>query len=387
MKRNVLPTRTVLPAACLLACLLLPSSLRAQSGGTEETGKVVSVRADIIQIRPQFSTALTRIVVDDKTVIHIPRPLKLEDLKPGMRLIGFGDYLDDGGIKPNFLMVIEDPTGFFAQKMRGVKANGYGRSAQFGGVIKTVNPLVVTDDDGKDITPTVAASVPVMQFAKAKQDALLVGQSLDASGDRTADGLLHAKSVDISPSEGSTSGGGTLFGEVVGVKGETIAIRPRFGTVTAQVTLGKGAKVQRQTTLAPERVKIGDVLTVQGKRTAGTAAVPSALVAFVLLPGTQTYPKSDNSGSDFLGSADSSNTQQTCTGRVSSLDPFVLRLTNDSAVTVTVPGQTPIADLHPAKLSDIKAGDKVMVIGTEGKDGGMEATVLVIGASPIVGFG
>ena len=384
MKRNVLPARTILPASCLLVSLLLPSSLRAQSGGTEETGKIVSVRADIIQIRPQFSTALTRIVVDNKTVIHTPRPLKLEDLKPGMRLVGFGDYLDDGGIKPSFLMVVEDPTGFFAQKMRGVKANGYGRSAQFGGVVKTANPLVVTDDDGKDITPTMAASVPVMQFARAKQDALLVGQSLDATGDRTADGLLHAKTVDVNSSEGSS--GGTLFGDVVAVRGETIEIRPRFGTATAQVTLGRGAKIQRQTTLAPDRVRLGDMLTVQGKRTGGTAAAPSALVAFVLLPGTQTYPKSAQNNF-FPGSADSNDTQQTCTGHVLSLEPFILRLANGSAVTVTVPGQTPIADLHTAKPSDIKAGDKVMVIGTEGKDGGLEATVLVIGASPIVGFG
>ena len=32
-------------------------------------------------------------------------------------------------------------------------------------------------------------------------------------------------------------------------------------------------------------------------------------------------------------------------------------------------------------------GDKIMIIGTEGKDGGLSATMLIIGASPVVGFG
>jgi hypothetical protein len=54
---------------------------------------------------------------------------------------------------------------------------------------------------------------------------------------------------------------------------------------------------------------------------------------------------------------------------------------------VTIPGQTPVVDLRSAALADAKPGDKIMVIGSEGPEGGMVATVVVLGASPVVGFG
>jgi hypothetical protein len=100
----------------------------------------------------------------------------------------------------------------------------------------------------------------------------------------------------------------------------------------------------------------------------------------------------------------------TCTGTVASLNPFVLTLAAGSgsgeptrgptvgigsadgglprgSVTVTIPGQVPVVDLRPVTLAELKPGDKILLVGAEGKEGGMVAKTLVLGASPIVGFG
>ena len=48
---------------------------------------------------------------------------------------------------------------------------------------------------------------------------------------------------------------------------------------------------------------------------------------------------------------------------------------------------SPVALLRPISVDQVKPGDKVMLIGSTGLAGGMLARTLVIGASPIVGFG
>ncbi len=56
-------------------------------------------------------------------------------------------------------------------------------------------------------------------------------------------------------------------------------------------------------------------------------------------------------------------------------------------MTVTIPGQVPVVELRPVTLAELKPGDKILLVGAEGKEGGMVAKTLVLGASPIVGFG
>jgi hypothetical protein len=349
---------------------------------------VVSVRADVLQVRPRYSTQLTRVLVDDKTEIHKGEMVAVEKLELGTMLFGIGDIEAKGGLTPRFLQVVEERTGFFAMKMRGPRGTGYGRSAMFGGKVKSVKPLVLTDDDGKEMTLTLGPFVPILRQAKASRESLLVGQAIEAEGDKTTDGLLHAQQIDIQqfPGGGPGGGGGAIFGQVVSVQGATVEVRPRFGDAAIQATLAENASVQRQITVDPDTVKVGDTLTVQGRLGEGSTSAPTSMTASVLLLGKQSYPKASPGGffAMFRGVGPS---DLTCTGRVASLNPFVLTPESGGSVTVTIPGQVPVVDLRPATLAEVKPGDKILLVGAEGKEGGMVAKTLVLGASPIVGFG
>jgi hypothetical protein len=73
----------------------------------------------------------------------------------------------------------------------------------------------------------------------------------------------------------------------------------------------------------------------------------------------------------------------------SSLGVAFVTLTQEAgpSVTVTIPGQVPVVDLQTISLGELKAGEKIMLIGGDGPDGGMRTKTLVLAASPILGFG
>jgi hypothetical protein len=348
-------------------------------------GQIVSVRGDILQIRPRFSSQLKRIVIDQKTAISSPQMTSVDKLPKGIFVSGIGDYTPDGGILLHFLMASDERTGFFSSNTHGIRAIGYGKSAFFGGKLKSAKPLVVTDDDGKDITPTLQGFVPVMRTVRDDPKSLQVGKVISASGERTADGLLHARSVQI---EQLPNSAGAVFGEVVSIKANTLEVRPRFGIETIQAIVPDQVQMLRQVDVDPDTVKIGDTLTAQGKRLGDAQNGQTAMVAAVLLLGKQTYPQIGGGGGGFFAAIRGAGQPGlTCTGKVASFSPFVLTQEDGKQVTVTIPGQTPIVDLRPVTLSEIKPGDKLMVDGAEGKTGSMVVKLLILGASPIVGLG
>lgn len=367
-------------AGMIGAALLLSVGARAQDDEQRLFGKIVSIRAEIVQVRPRFATALKRIVLDKSTTITKRETLKPSQLKTGVFLFGQGDYTKEKGLVASFLMQPEARTGFLARKTHGFTGSGYGNSVFFGGVVKTVTPLVITDDDGKDLTVPVSKSVTIMRSAPAPRDLLKVGNTISASGEKTTDGLLHAKTIQIDREPGAQD---SLFGQVIAVHEKTLTLKPLFNEESVTILLAENTKLLRQVAIDPDTVKPGDTLTVQGRRIAGTKAKPEKVVAYVLLGDKQPYPQpaatDPSSGSQDDGSA-------FYTGKVSSLSPFVLTLDSGSALTITIPGQTPLVNLKPALASEIKSGAKLMVIGTEGKEGGMVASVLVLDASSIVGF-
>lgn len=366
---------------CIGAALLVFGVARAQDAEAQLYGKIVSIRADIVQMRPRFATALKRIVLDKSTVITKRETINPSQLKTGMFLFGQGDYTKEKGLVASFLMLPEARTGFLARKTHGVTGSGYGNSVFFGGTIKTVTPLVITDDEGKDLAVPVGELLTVMQMTIAPREALKVGDTIFASGEKTVDGLLHAKDIRINRASG---GEDSLFGQVIAIHDKTVTFKPLFDEENVTITLADNVKWLRQIAIDPDTVKPGDTLTVQGKRIAGTKVKPEAVVAYVLLGDKQPYPQpaaSDpSSGAQEDGSA-------LYTGKVASLCPFILTLDTGATLTVTISGQTPLVNLRPALATEIKPGDKLMIIGTEGKEGGMVASVIVLGASSIVGFG
>ncbi len=375
--------RIGLSGLLIVLCGVAPATAHAQFGRGGLTGQIVAIRGDIVQIRPQYSTKLTRVVIDAKTTIDNPQMTSPAQLQPGIFVSVLGDYTDDGGILPRFVMAQDERTGFFSSKSHGVHAVGYGRSAFLGGKLKSANPLVVTDDDGKDYTIPVKGFLPVMHMARGDRNMLQVGKTVTAVGEKTADGLLHARSIQIQQLPGSS---GTVFGTVVAIRGNTLEIQPRFGEENIQATISPDAQLLRQIDIDPDTVKVGDIITVQGKRLAGAPEDSNAIVAAVLLPGKQTYPKVGGGGF-FAMMLGAGNPGMTCTGKVASLSPFLLTQDDGKQVIATIPGQTPIVDLRTITPADIKPGDKLMVSGAEDKAGGLVIKLLMLGASPIVGLG
>jgi len=364
----------------LLALLLLPCPAGAQFGGPQVTGVIVDIRGDILQIRPRYSTKLTRALLDERSVIRKPRMLDLSSVQVGTRLMAMGDYQSPTELQARFLMVVSDADGWFGRKTAGVFGTGYGKSAMAGGVVKSLRPFVLIGAEGKEMTITVPPSVAVMRQEPSSREALLVGQTVRILGEKTADELMHVRTLEIQEAPG---GGGTLFGVIKAVHGQNMELLPRFSEETVQVQVASSTKIQRQRTIDPRTVKIGDTLTAQGRLADDKSG---RLVASVLLLGEQSYPYTRPTGffATFRGVGDAT---QLRTGKVTALFPLTLKLKQGGSVRVTVPGQTPIVDLLPASQGDIRVGEKIMVIGTEGKEGAMVAATIILGASPIAGFG
>jgi len=373
------------PAALCAAILtfgVLSGAARAQFGGDRVEGVIVDIRADIVQVRPRFSTRLTRVVLDDRTRIESPQMIGVNKLASGMRVFGMGDWDGKTTVQAKFMMTADERTGFFSMKSRAIMGNSYGDGVMFAGTLKSLNPCVVEDDYGKQITVTVGGFVPVLRQMKIGREALLAGKQITAMGEKTTDGLLHARTIQIQQFPGDA---GVVHGEVVAVHGTTIEVRPRFSEETIMATLAEGATVQQHLPVDPDGVKVGDALTAQGRVLRGSAKAPMALVASILVVGQKTYPSMPSGG--FFGMMQGGAEEGQATGRVVSLAPFVLETADGRSVTVTIPGQTRVADLRAASLSDAKVGDKIMLIGSEGKEGGMVAKMVVIGAPPPLGFG
>ena len=106
------------------ACGVLPGRAGAQ-GNDHVWGVIVSVRGDILQVRPHFNTKLTRLVLDDKTTVFGSEPIKMDQMQPGVRIYARGNYDDKGGLIPRFVALEENPDG---KKSRGISSDGYGKN-------------------------------------------------------------------------------------------------------------------------------------------------------------------------------------------------------------------------------------------------------------------
>jgi hypothetical protein len=347
--------------------------------GPRVTGVIVSIRGDILQIRPRYNTKLTRALLDNRSQIRKPIMRDISVIKLGDRVMAVGDYQSVTLETARMLMLVSDSDGWFGHKTPGVSGVGYGKTAMACGEVKSLSPLVLVGLEGKEMTITVPPHVPVLQQEPSRKEALRVGQTVQIRGTKSSDELVHIETLEIQEAPG---GSGTLFGVVTAVHGPMLEVRPRFSEDTVQISVTDSTRIQRQTTLDVRSVKVGDTLTAQGILTTDNAG---RLIAALLFPGAQSYPYTRPEGMSalFRGGADVTALR---TGEVTALFPLTLKLKDGSTARIVVPGQVPLVDLHPAARADIHIGDKIMVTGPE-KEGALQAETLLLGASPIVGFG
>jgi hypothetical protein len=418
-----------------------PDGPGARGNGRRVEGVIVSVRGDVIQIRPRYGTQLTRILVDEEASLSRQEQVRPDQLRAGEWVSGMGEVDAQGAVRPRFLQVAEERGGFFAGRGRssrggvrpseagagggrvtgaaasandpaapgnGTAARGddrtppgsdtaapgtdprargtnprRGRNGRINGQIKSVQPFVVSNN-GVDVTLAFDGPVSIQRSARMQREALRVGEMISATGERTTDGLLHVRRAQVQP---APEGDGTLFGQVVAIHEQTIDVRPRFSDDTIPAMLAENTILERQVTVDPDGVKVGDVITAQGRLTGGTAEAPAAMTAAVLLLGRQSYPKTASAG-EFRPTRrrGGGGPEVVVTGKVASLSPFTLAQEAGPSVTVTIPGQVPVVDLQTISLGELKPGEKIMLIGGDGPDGGMRTKTVVLAASPILGF-
>jgi hypothetical protein len=336
---------------------------------TEVFGTIVSVRGGILQVRPSLRPRLTRISVSERTQVFVYRPTDRAFLKPGMRAQGGAAYNEkDKTLRPFWIEASAQPLGPLQEKL---VLRPEGDFARYGGTIKSVDPLVVTDDEGADWTLSTERLNGYYELLPGDRNALLIGTRLVARGTMAPDGVLQADSV---APDRDYAALGTMFGTILKVQGRVLTIRPRYTHDTLVATLDDAAVLLGETRIAPETIRIGDSLTVWGQRLPGK----KELAALALLQGDGRYP-----------SATGENAPVYISGRLASLEPTVtLKAADGTRIPILIPAQLPIARLSRIAVSGLRSGAPAMIVlHRETSGNAWRASAVIVDASPWVGYG
>jgi len=186
-------TIRILPT--LLAALAVAPAAFADDATSQVFGTVVSIRGNILHIRPSLRPKLTRVSFSDQTEIVGFRRVDKDFLKPGMRVNLGGLYSAQGGFHPFFIEAAKEPLGRLKEKAEGVRTEPGGGFAQAGGTIKSVDPFVFTDDSGKDYTADLDRNPGVFEDYRADRNGILIGTRIFANGPIGPDGVMLAQTI------------------------------------------------------------------------------------------------------------------------------------------------------------------------------------------------
>jgi hypothetical protein len=336
-------------------------------------GTVLSIRGNILQVRPTLRPRLTRVVFDNKTEILTYEQMSLNGLKPGMRIACGGRYSETSGMNLFWLEAAEKPIGRLRQKAIGLERDGGWAMGR--GTLKSVQPFVWKDDAGKEFTAKTDRLGMIFHDVLTDRNRLLIGTRITAVGKLAPDGVLTATS--IAPDRNFTKPG-TMFGDILAVRGDTLTVRPRYMQETLTVKLVKGCSLLRQVNLDPDTIRTGDQVTFWGDQRNHAWDNPKSddLKAIALLRGNGRYPGANGPGASVY-----------LTGSLTSLDPVRLTLKGGKTINVIIPAQMPVARLETISTAGLKAGGSAMLVLSRRKDGSFTASTVILNASPFVGYG
>lgn len=360
------PRGTLAVFGSLLGLFAAPS-IPARADGPQ-SGIIVSIRGNILEVQPPYLTGHVRLMVDEKTAVVEERLVPMREIKTGTRLVVFGRSDPTGGQTGFFIMGGDLKSQGFGDKLAGIMTSQWG--SYWGGKLKSAAPLVVTDDDGKDIVTQHSRADGVHFNTPASMRDLLIGAKISYDSDRTQGGIRHLTGISIASAPGRA---GVLFATVVSARNGKLTVVPRFGADPVEIAIPANCTVQRQVTLDADTVKRGDTISLWGVSTEGDR---SGLVAFALMRGAKTFP---------IASKDPGASDKSVTGTVRSLSPFALNI-DKRAVPVYVTGQTPLVDFAPSSVSRLHRGDMVMLLLSKSPAGGWSTRYVLIDASPIIAF-
>ena len=357
----------------IAATLLLTSVAQGEVPGYVQ-GTIVSIRGNILQLRPNLRPKLTRVSFGDKTDVLARREVTKAFLKPGMRISLGGIFSEAEGYHPFFIEGATEPMGSLKDKSVGIVPEPGGGWANATGTIKSLDPFVFTDDMGKEYPAKLDQIRGYWQLYRGDRNGLLIGTRLEASGPLAPDGVIQATVIVPNRDHAAT---GMMFGKVLSFDGTTLKVRPRYTQETIEVKLKENCTLQRELRVDPDTIKQGTPVTFWGKRGKKEDEQENQLHPIALLLGPGRYPAatSGDEATPFL------------TGRLTSLNPVRFALTDGTVLDVVVPAQLAIARLLAIKPSALKPGAQVMLVLERVNGEHFLASHLILDASPWVGYG
>ena len=368
-------TLFVVMLACVFLAEFTVSFARAEEPRGEIQGMILSIRGNILVVRPSLRPKLTRVAFSDKTAIFAYERTSAALLKPGMRVALGGRYTEHDGFHANWIEAADTPRGELKRRAIGLKIDKAHQRAMGRGRLKSVQPFVFVDDAGKAHTAKLDQLQGIWRDFVTGRDGLMIGTQIQVAGTVASDGVIKAET--ITPDHNFTPSG-TLFGVVVAVDGKVLAIRPKYTTETLRITCAPDCTLQRQITLDPDDIKVGQHVTFWGQQRNHAWDNPKSddLLAYALLVGKQRYPAAQGSnGGVFL------------TGTLSSLDRVRLALPSGKVINIVIPGQMPVVHLESINFTDIRPGEQAMLVLKRLANGSFQLTALILDASPFVGYG
>ncbi|HEX8237654.1 MAG TPA: PQQ-binding-like beta-propeller repeat protein [Abditibacteriaceae bacterium] len=338
-------------------------------------GTVVSLRGNILVIRPSLRPRQERVAFDERTEIVSNSRTDKSKLKPGQRISVAGSYDEKEGFSVRWIEYSEQPISYLQEKSQGLTIEPGQGWASGRGTLKSVEPFVFADDKGQEFTSPLDRLRGVWQLKVGDRNTLLIGTRVNIVGKAAPDGVIAAKTIQP---ERSISPTGTMFGRILSVKGRTLQIRPRYTSDTLKVTLTPNARLMRQITVEPESIKVGQAVTFWAEqRNRPTDRQPSTdLKALALLLGPLRYP-----------AATGDDAPRYFSGKLQSLRPVRLQLAKEGSVRVLPTAQMVIARLTALSQRGLKTGDDSMFVLSRRPDGSFDASTVIVDAPPWVGYG
>lgn len=263
------------------------------------------------------------------------------------------------------------------------RKQNYSGSITFSGEVKSINPLVLVDDQGKPLNVIVGDDVEVHQRKPRpiKEGDITAGARLVAMGDTTPDGLLNAHMV-VLFGEGSERG--SVPATITAVSDKGVTVLPRFSPKEITVEIDPAAKFYFQENLDLDSIHVGDTLAFTGKVVGGDAKSPTTLVLRSIAPADGDIPNIEEDDRGPFGGGHT--VTATVKGKITAFDPLRVQTEEGREVTIIVPGQISYARYRPLERSALKAGQKALLSGRS-KEDGVIADLVIVNPSLAMGPG
>jgi hypothetical protein len=356
-------------------------------------------------MRTEEGEGLTRVILAADAMIIRDEKLKTDVLKPGTKVSGSGRPVEGTGTGTVPLKVevqtleleggMGNPFAFFGfgggggPLMRGRRSSvfrkqNYSGTVEFSAQVKSVSPLVLVDDQGNPLSVTIGDDVEVHQRAPRpiKEGDITAGARLAAMGETTPDGLMNAHMIVLF---GGGSERGSIPGTIMALNDKGFTLRPRFEPRDVPIEIDPVAKFYFQENLDLDSIRPGNTLAFTGKVIGGDAKTPTTLVLRTIAPADSEAPNIEEGGGDgpFGGGRTATATVK---GKITGFEPLRVQTADGREITIKVPGQITYARYRPIGRGDLKAGQKVLIVGRQRGNGGL-ADLIVVNPSLAMGPG